>query len=93
MIESRETAEWREGKNPVAFERKESSAHASLRIAAAEPLFSQTALQSGAAVADTETNLEAEGTLPEIKMRAETRMYRGAIYERGDDGQWHLQQK
>ena len=77
----------------MAFDRKESTAHASLHIAAGNALFSQPAVQSGAAVADTESNLEAEGILPEMKMQAETRIYRGAIYERGDDGQWHLQRK
>lgn len=30
---------------------------------------------------------------PVIKVQRETRLYKGATYEKGDDGQWHLQQK
>ncbi len=30
---------------------------------------------------------------PNQKIQRETRTYKGAIYEKGDDGQWHLQQK
>ena len=30
---------------------------------------------------------------PSQKIQSETRTYKGAIYEKGDDGQWHLQQK
>ena len=31
--------------------------------------------------------------MPNQKIQRETRTYKGAIYEKGDDGQWHLQQK
>jgi hypothetical protein len=30
---------------------------------------------------------------PNPKSKRETRTYKGAIYEKGEDGQWHLQQK
>jgi len=77
----------------VALFRKDSSTTASLRTAADETSFSQTALQGGAAVADIEPNLETDGSLPEVRPKVETRTYRGATYEKGDDGQWHLQRK
>ena len=32
------------------------------------------------------------GTLKQ-KSQRETRTYKGALYEKGEDGQWHLQQK
>jgi Flp pilus assembly CpaE family ATPase len=35
----------------------------------------------------------AVSEMPARKVQRETRTYKGAIYEKGDDGQWHLQQK
>jgi len=42
-----------------------------------------------------EASLELESTMsdPPQYPHRETRSYRGAIYEKGEDGQWHLQQK
>jgi len=36
---------------------------------------------------------ERKSSMPAPKVQRETRTYKGAIYEKGDDGQWHLQQK
>jgi hypothetical protein len=44
-----------------------------------------------AASAHTEQHA-ANGAAPVQKTQRETRSYKGAIYEKGDDGQWHLQQ-
>ena len=30
---------------------------------------------------------------PAQNLQRETRLYRGAVYAKGDDGQWHLQPK
>lgn len=38
-------------------------------------------------------NNGSNGSSPAAKVQRETRSYKGAIYEKGDDGQWHLQQK
>jgi hypothetical protein len=35
----------------------------------------------------------SSGLRPAPKIQRETRTYKGATYEKGDDGQWHLQQK
>ncbi|HLW79456.1 MAG TPA: hypothetical protein VKU44_07630, partial [Terriglobia bacterium] len=35
---------------------------------------------------------ETAGSIPPRNIPRETRTYKGAIYEKGDDGQWHLQQ-
>jgi hypothetical protein len=32
-------------------------------------------------------------TAPGMNGNPETRTYKGATYEKGEDGQWHLQQK
>jgi hypothetical protein len=31
--------------------------------------------------------------IPVLNGKPETRTYKGATYEKGEDGQWHLQQK
>jgi Flp pilus assembly CpaE family ATPase len=45
----------------------------------------------GFAHADRETG--SSGSQTAAKVQRETRTYKGAVYEKGDDGQWHLQQK
>jgi Flp pilus assembly CpaE family ATPase len=35
----------------------------------------------------------SSGSTTAAKVQRETRTYKGAVYEKGDDGQWHLQQK
>jgi Flp pilus assembly CpaE family ATPase len=40
-----------------------------------------------------ERKVATVSSMPAPKVQRETRTYKGAIYEKGDDGQWHLQQK
>jgi Flp pilus assembly CpaE family ATPase len=57
-----------------------------------QPLFALGAV----AWRDIFPDVQREGatiTLPPQNQNRETRMYKGAIYEKGEDGQWHLQQK
>jgi hypothetical protein len=43
--------------------------------------------------AHAERNNGTSGSATAAKVQRETRTYKGAIYEKGEDGQWHLQQK
>jgi hypothetical protein len=67
-------------------------------VAALLKATSQTALARGV-TAQTATAGAAErgalrmGDQPAQNLQRETRTYKGAIYEKGDDGQWHLQRK
>jgi hypothetical protein len=67
-------------------------------VAALIKATSQTALARGV-TAQTATAGAAErgplrmGDQPAQNLQRETRTYKGAIYEKGDDGQWHLQRK
>jgi hypothetical protein len=40
-----------------------------------------------------EPGIERSDDQPAQNLQRETRLYRGAIYAKGDDGQWHLQRK
>jgi Flp pilus assembly CpaE family ATPase len=40
----------------------------------------------------TDRNTGSSGSATAAKVQRETRTYKGAIYEKGEDGQWHLQQ-
>ena len=86
--------------------RRDSSAEASVEIIVeplpnVDELFAaavQTSLpQSGNArsksSAHADRNTGSSGSATAAKVQRETRSYKGAIYEKGDDGQWHLQQK
>jgi Flp pilus assembly CpaE family ATPase len=44
-------------------------------------------------LADAERVAAQTHTIPEQMAKRETRTYKGATYEKGEDGQWHLQQK
>jgi serine/threonine protein phosphatase PrpC len=59
-----------------------------LRVALQTPLAPAVNPQPAAAGADA-----GKEDQPAHKLQRETRTYRGAIYEKGDDGQWHLQRK
>ncbi len=65
---------------------------ASLLRAATQTPFSQNA---GAHIPahGAERKMATVSSMPAPKVQRETRTYKGAIYEKGDDGQWHLQQK
>ena len=56
------------------------------------PLFELGAVAWSDIFPDTERKPAASSTPPQSNSR-ETRTYKGAIYEKGEDGQWHLQQK
>ncbi len=43
--------------------------------------------------APTDRNTGSSGSAAAARVQRETRSYKGAVYEKGDDGQWHLQQK
>jgi hypothetical protein len=43
--------------------------------------------------ADAERAAIQTRATPGLKGKPETRTYKGATYEKGEDGQWHLQQR
>ena len=43
--------------------------------------------------ADAERGTSQNRSIAAPKGKPETRTYKGAVYEKGEDGQWHLQQK
>jgi hypothetical protein len=45
-----------------------------------------------AAIADSNSGESHNSKPPRREGERETRTYKGAIYEKGEDGQWHLQQ-
>jgi len=45
------------------------------------------------APAHADRNTGSSGSATAATVQRETRTYKGAVYEKGDDGQWHLQQK
>lgn len=55
--------------------------------------FTQTPAADFTDVADTMRKPAPGISTPKQKIQRETRTYRGATYEKGEDGQWHLQQK
>lgn len=63
-----------------------------LRAAAQTPPASSATAQSAAAGA-AEPGVARKGDQPAPRLQRETRIYQGAIYEKGDDRQWHLQRK
>ncbi len=65
----------------------------SLLTAATQTPFTQTSAAEFTDLADAERKAATSGSAPNQKSRRETRIYKGATYEKGEDGQWHLQQK
>jgi Flp pilus assembly CpaE family ATPase len=65
---------------------------ASLLKTATQPSFAQTATADSTGRAEAKREVETNST-PIQKAVRETRTYKGATYEKGEDGQWHLQQK
>jgi hypothetical protein len=65
----------------------------SMLTAAEQTPFTQTHAASQANNADAKRKTVTSISTPIQKIQRETRTYKGAIYEKGDDGQWHLQQK
>jgi hypothetical protein len=63
-----------------------------LRAAAQTPAASSATAQSAAAGA-AESEVAKKDDQPAPRLQRETRIYKGAIYEKGDDRQWHLQRK
>jgi serine/threonine protein phosphatase PrpC len=63
-----------------------------LKTVSPAPLSSGVTAQSAAAGA-VERGVVTESDQSAQRIEHETRTYMGAIYERGDDGQWHLQKK
>jgi hypothetical protein len=66
-----------------------------------QPYDEPKAVTSGSTLAEREEAPVSAPAKPEVVKSVtpnqegprETRTYKGAIYEKGDDGQWHLQQK
>jgi Flp pilus assembly CpaE family ATPase len=56
------------------------------------PLFALGGVEWSDIFPDAERKTAASSTPPQSTNR-ETRTYKGAVYEKGEDGQWHLQQK
>jgi Flp pilus assembly CpaE family ATPase len=77
-------------KATVALEVKEVPDIHSLITATTQTPATKTA--NGNSTASANAKREG-GNAPARKIQRETRTYKGAIYEKGDDGQWHLQQK
>ena len=62
-------------------------------IAAASSPLSQSGNTRTKSSTPADRNTGSSGSATAAKVQRETRTYKGAIYEKGDDGQWHLQQK
>lgn len=77
---------------PVPVAPRSSDVDTSSSTEAAEPQFTWTftAINSAANSASSEASGERAGT---NKTPLETRVYKGAVYEKGEDGKWHLQKK
>jgi hypothetical protein len=87
-----DNTEYAEAQTTVALEVESLSNTASLLAAASDTPFKPAASE------DVAVPLESHrGELVSISAgrngTTETRMYKGAMYEKGEDGQWHLQRK
>jgi hypothetical protein len=78
--------------NAVVTIRVEGLPNVSFQFKAASqtPSASSVVAESAAASA-AEPVAGRKNDQPASKPQRETRTYKGAIYEKGDDGQWHLQ--
>jgi Flp pilus assembly CpaE family ATPase len=65
----------------------------SLLTAAVQTPFAQTRAADHANFADARRKVVTSVSTPNQKGQRETRTYKGATYEKREDGQWHLQQK
>jgi Flp pilus assembly CpaE family ATPase len=75
----------------VALDVEELPHIASPLEAPAENSITQAVVDEYDALADFEPQKAADASSPGQPTERETRTYKGAIYERGGDGQWHLQ--
>jgi Flp pilus assembly CpaE family ATPase len=66
---------------------------ASLLRAATRTPFTATDTADFTDLADAKWGALPSGSTPDQNGEPETRTYKGATYEKGEDGQWHLQQK
>jgi Flp pilus assembly CpaE family ATPase len=64
-----------------------------LLAAAVDSLSAHTGSAAGASSTNGDRKTGSRGSANAAKVQRETRTYKGAIYEKGEDGQWHLQQK
>jgi Flp pilus assembly CpaE family ATPase len=60
---------------------------------AAQPPVSHSGSTRSKSSAPADRNTGSSGSATAAKVHRETRTYKGAVYEKGEDGQWHLQQK
>ena len=65
----------------------------SLLTAATHAPFGQSSTEDYVPIADAKRKVAPSGNAPKQKIQLETRIYKGATYEKGEDGKWHLQQK
>jgi Flp pilus assembly CpaE family ATPase len=66
---------------------------ASLQTAAAQTPFTPANTTDDLDAAEAKRQALPSGSTTSRKGEPETRTYKGAIYEKGEDGQWHIQQK
>jgi hypothetical protein len=88
-----DTEKYPKAKASVVLEVEELPDFASLPTAAAETPSTLTFIAINPAPADlapAEIVGERDATMTNLR---ETRTYKGAVYEKGEDGQWHLQKK
>jgi Flp pilus assembly CpaE family ATPase len=64
-----------------------------LLAAASQSPAAHSGAAAGRSSAHAGRNTGSSGSPTAAKVQRETRTYKGAVYEKGDDGQWHLQQK
>jgi hypothetical protein len=77
----------------VVLEVEGSPEIASLPTAAAEAPSTRTFTAIGSAPADSATAEATDDHAATKTNLRETRIYKGAVYEKGEDGQWHLQKR
>jgi len=65
----------------------------SLLKARTEKAFKAIETEDRVGLADAGQEASASSSAPRQHGKPETRIYKGAIYEKGEDGQWHLQRK
>ena len=66
---------------------------ASLLTAATQIPFPQTGIANATDLWEGERDVATSGSSSTQEGQRETRTYKGAVYEKGEDGQWHLQRK
>jgi hypothetical protein len=66
---------------------------ASLLTASTQIPFPQTGIANATDLWEGERDVATSGSSSTQEGQRETRTYKGAVYEKGEDGQWHLQRK